>query len=128
MSTRERIGADLQGGTEEARRQAASMMGSARTEKKTASSRENAAKAAEARRGSKWTEEQRAKLREAQSARREREKQERMERGEVVNTAGEKRKPGRPKKEETGTAIDALKRPVGRPKKQAPTITEETPE
>jgi len=89
---------------------------------------ENARQVAESRRGSKWTDEQKAKLREAQSARREREKQERMERGEVVSTAGEKRKPGRPKKEETETAIDAPKRPVGRPKKQAPTITEETPE
>ena len=75
------------------------------------------------------SEEHKAKLREAQTARREREKQERIERGEVVKTvATEKRKQGRPKKAETGTAIDAPKRPVGRPKKQTATITEETPE
>ncbi len=124
METEKRAGASLQGGSEEERRAAASMMGSARTPAKI----EAARKVAEGRRGSKWTEEQKAKLREAQSARREREKQERTERGEVVETTGEKRKPGRPKKAKTETAIDASKRPVGRPKKQAAIITEETPE
>jgi hypothetical protein len=78
----------------DARRLAASLMGRARTAKKVAASRANAARATEARRGQSPSEETKAKLCAAQTARRERERAER---------------------EALGLA-DAPKRPRGRPK------------
>ncbi len=83
------------------------------TEAAQEASRSNGAKSLEVVR----SEEHRAKLREAQAARRERERQERIERGEVQADAAAKRKPGRPKKETSETAVEPPKRPVGRPKK-----------
>ena len=68
----ENAGADLHNSDEEARRQAARMLGSIRTERKAESSRQNAAK----RRGIPLSEEHKAKLREAQRIRWKREKAE----------------------------------------------------
>lgn len=96
------------------------MMGRARTERKTNASRANAAKAAESRIGKTFTAEQRAKLREAQRLRREREAQ---ATGRVVQTA-EKKPVGRPRKVQSeATANDAPKRGRGRPRKgEQPTL------
>ena len=64
------------------------------TEAAQEASRANGAKA----KAVVMSEEHKAKLREAQAARREREKQEKIARGELIPTPDEKRKPGRPKK------------------------------
>lgn len=91
-------GAELHNPDEEARKQAARMLGSIRTERKAESSRQNAAK----RRGVPLSEEHRAKLKEAQRLRRERE-------------------------QATGVAVqNTEKKPVGRPRKTQPEQTTET--
>ena len=73
METADELGSLLRGEDAEARREAARMMGRARSEKKAAASRENGKKG-----GVRVvTEEHREKLRLAQTARRERERQER---------------------------------------------------
>ena len=73
METPDDLGSLLRGEDAEARREAARMMGRARSEKKAASSRENGRKG-----GVRIvTEEHREKLRIAQAARRERERLER---------------------------------------------------
>ena len=99
MGTSDRGGVDLQGGTEEARREAASMMGKAKTERKSASSRANIAKATAARQGKPMSEEHKEKLREAYRIRQEKEWQEKLAQGDLPPEPKEKRKPGRPKKE-----------------------------
>ena len=96
METEKSVGAELQGGSQEERRLAASMMGSAKTERKAASSRANGSKGG----AYPMTEETRAKLREAQAARREREKQEKIAQGLLPLEPQVKRKRGRPKKME----------------------------
>ena len=100
MSTKS-IGAELQGADEEARKQAASLMGKARTEKKSSASRANVTKAQDAIRGKPISEDHKAKLREAQRLRREREKAEWLASGGTFAEPAPKRKPGRPKKSET---------------------------
>jgi (p)ppGpp synthase/HD superfamily hydrolase len=82
----------------ESRREGARLMGSARTEKKAEAARENQQKAVEAWSGASHSEETKAKLREAQKARRERE---RVERGETLAETP-KRGRGRPRKVEQG--------------------------
>ena len=79
MSTIEPIGSQLHGDDPEARKEAARMMGKARTPKKTEATRANIARVNEQKRLFGVSEETRAKLREAQILRREREKQERLE-------------------------------------------------
>ena len=97
MIPQEKIGADLHGDDADARKEAARMMGRARTERKVNASRVNAAKAAESRIGKTFTDEQRAKLKEAQRLRREREAQ------------------------ESGVAVQNPEtKPVGRPRKTHP--------
>jgi hypothetical protein len=96
-------------------REAMRILGSAKTPAKRDAVLENLAKA----NAQPMTEERRQKLRDAQAARRERE---RMAKGVTQETA-EKRSPGRPR---TTAAPDptAPKRPRGRPKKTAsPTDT-----
>ena len=113
MNTEESLGAQMHDADAEARREAARAMGRARTERKIAAARA----VAESRRGVLWTEEQKAKLREAQKERRERERLARLTAGEVEpDTAAEKRPVGRPRKQTTEEGT-APKRPVGRPKK-----------
>ncbi len=75
-------------------RKAMSILGSARTEKKIAAARA----VAESRKGTKWTEEQKQKLRAAQAARREREREE-MEAAGLKEPVKEKRPRGRPRKQ-----------------------------
>ena len=104
-------GAAMHDADAELRRQAARAMGQARTEKKIAAARA----VAESRIGAKWTEEQKANLREKQTERRERERQERAALGLTPAVPVEKKPPGRPRKEQP---VDpAPKRPRGRPKK-----------
>src|SRR5437879_4878578 len=91
-------------------RQAMSIIGRARTEKKIAAARATAA----SRRGSTWTEDQKEKQKEAQAARREREKQERIALGLAETDPTEKKRPGRPR---TRPIEEGPKRPRGRPKK-----------
>lgn len=74
MDTEHSIGQVMHGDDAESRREAARMMGKARTEKKIAASRANVVRASEANRGKSPSEETRQKLREAQAARRERER------------------------------------------------------
>lgn len=109
MSTKS-IGAELQGADEEARSQAASLMGKARTEKKISASRANVTKAQDAIRGKPISEDHKAKLREAQRLRREREKAEWLASGGSSTESDPKRKPGRPKKtdapQEAYTSVD----------------------
>lgn len=106
------IGANLQGGSEDSRKEAARLMGRARTERKVVSGRENMAKA----RLRLADEDVRAKLREAQKARRERELAERVASGIVETT--EKKPVGRPRKQADPQAEATPKRGRGRPKKQ----------
>ena len=83
----------------EIRRQAARAMGSARTERKKTASVENGKKGG----AHAFTEETREKLRAAQAARRERERQEKATLGPIP-PAVPKRKTGRPKKQTEGDA------------------------
>jgi hypothetical protein len=76
-------------------RQAMSVIGRARTEKKIAAARATA----EARKGKPLSEEHKAKLKESQRLRREREKEERAALG--LDAPQEKKPRGRPKKTET---------------------------
>ena len=94
-------------------RQAMSIIGRSRTERKQAASRVNGAKAKD----TVQSEEHKAKLRDAQAARRERERQERAALG--LTAAPVAKKPvGRPKTNPDVPAAD--KKPRGRPKtKQA---------
>jgi hypothetical protein len=108
-------GAALHSDDDAARSEAARLMGKSRTEAKVTAARANVAKAAEARRGKPMSEEHRQKLREAYQARR-------MAQGldTVPAEPTEKRRPGRPRKQETpeeGTAEPAVKRGKGRPRK-----------
>jgi hypothetical protein len=93
----------------EQRREAARLMGSAKTERKVAAARA----VAESRRGQKWSEEAKAKLREAQQARRERERQEQTLSG-LASVPTEKKPVGRPR---TRPVEETPKKPRGRPKK-----------
>ena len=125
MDTMNAPGRDLHSEDENARKSAASTMGKARTEKKIAAARATA----ESRRGVKWTDEQKAKLRESQAARREREAQERAALG-LDAAPTEKKKAGRPAKIKPEVEA-AAPRPRGRPKKQSAgntTIGLETPQ
>ncbi|MCW3050852.1 MAG: hypothetical protein JWN14_22 [Chthonomonadales bacterium] len=81
---------------EEILRQARSILGSIKTEKKTASSRANIVHATEARTGATLSEEHKQKLREAQAARRQREKAQR----DAAAPPAPKRPRGRPRKQE----------------------------
>ena len=81
---------------EEILRQARSILGSIKTEKKTASSRANIVHATEARTGATLSEEHKQRLRIAQAARRERERAER----EAISPPAPKRQRGRPKQQE----------------------------
>jgi hypothetical protein len=118
MDTPETPGKALNSDDPEARREAGRLMGSARTERKIAAARA----VAESRRGVKWTEEQKARLRAAQQARRERERRERLESDQTMPVK-EKRPVGRPRTRPT-LDEDTPKRPVGRPKKpqEAPDV------
>ena len=108
MST-EKIGANLRAEDSEARSFAAQMLGSVRTERKTATSRANAAKATEARRGKPMTEEHKAKLRQAYLARRE---------AQGITTEAKQARPvGRPRKEPPADGTTTPKRGRGRPRK-----------
>lgn len=107
------IGANLQGGDEEARKKAASMMGKARTERKYAAAVANAQK----RKGKPLSEEHKAKLREAQQERREREQVERAALGLDAAEGTEKKPVGRPRKATTAGDTHSPKRGRGRPKK-----------
>ncbi len=80
---------------EEIVRQAMSIIGSIKTEKKTAASRATVVHATEARTGATLSEEHKERLRVAQAARRERERAERAASGIVT---APKRPRGRPKK------------------------------
>jgi hypothetical protein len=93
---------------EEAIRQAMSIIGSRKTERKIESALENVAKA----NATPMTEERRERIRQAQSARRERE---RAEAAANPAPAKEPKRMGRPPKPRDP---DAVKRPRGRPKKQ----------
>ena len=97
-------------------------MGKARTEKKVAASRVNASRAAESRRGVPVSDEHKAKLKAAQQARREREKQERAALG-IAPAIVEKKKTGRPAKVKPEQDSAAEKRPRGRPKRQDAQLT-----
>ena len=110
----EKSGAALHGEDEAARSEAARMMGRARTERKAQAARLNGAK-------NTFTDETRAKLREAQAARRERERQERAAAG-IVEVVKEPKKPGRPAKIKPDVEAQP-KRPRGRPKKQNEQMT-----
>lgn len=100
--------------SEEARREAARAMGSAKTPRKTSTSRANMTRINEQRRAEGISEELRAKLRQKQQERRERE---RAALGLITEPA-EKRPPGRPRKEQPADVDPAPKRGRGRPKKQ----------
>lgn len=131
MIPQEKIGADLHGDDADARKEAARMMGRARTERKVNASRANAAKAAESRIGKTFTDEQRVKLKEAQRLRREREQAAREASGVAVPSA-EKRPPGRPRKvqpEQTTETAPQPQRGRGRPRKaEQATLPMETPQ
>lgn len=89
----------------EARRQAAAMMGSARTARKTAAARLNVARATEARRGKPMSEEHKAKLRASYQARNRQEIADRED--GTTEQAQESNRSGRPKQqgeEEAGQA------------------------
>lgn len=88
-------GASLHDDDEAARREAARLMGSVRSERKAAAVRENGKKGG----AHEFTEATRAKLRDAQAARRERERQER-EAAEVGIPPAPKAKRGRPRKQQ----------------------------
>ena len=83
---------------EELIRRAMSAIGRRTSERKTAAARANAEK----RRGQPLSEEHKAKLKEAQAARRERERSEQVASGMASPEPQEKRKPGRPRKSEPG--------------------------
>jgi len=121
----EKHGAALHDADAERRKEAARALGSARTEKKIAAARA----VAESRRGSKWTDEQKANLREVQRIRREREQAERIANGATLPEAKEKKAIGRPKKVQSADAAiigaDSPKRGRGRPRKSEAAI--ETP-
>jgi hypothetical protein len=108
-------GADMHGDDPEARREAARLMGKARSERKIQAARA----VAESRRGTKWTEEQKAQLRIAQAARRERERLAREAAGAGAVVGTEKQRPGRPRTRPETADPDAPKRGPGRPRKQA---------
>ena len=105
---------------EEAIRQAMSILGARRTDRKIESATKNIARANAA----PMTEERRAKIREAQQARRERERA--ALGADAVPT--EKRPPGRPRKQqEAGSVADcdtAPKRGRGRPRKKLTQMTD----
>lgn len=104
------IGADLQGGDAEARTEAARTLGSIRTERKSESSRANAAKATEARKGKPMSDAHKEKLRLAYHAR--------MEATDKTAQTTDKKPVGRPRKVQTeATANDTPKRGRGRPRK-----------
>lgn len=90
------------------RREAARELGSARTEKKAEAARQNAA----LRRGKPLSDEHKEKLRQAQAARREREK---ALADSDVTAVVEKRPTGRPRTRPIAETTE--KRPVGRPRK-----------
>jgi|SRR5579884_1763753 len=114
MDTIQTPGQALHSDEADARSEAARMLGRVRSERKAAAARANGAKGGT----HAFTEETRAKLRAAQQARRERERQARTAETPPV----EKRPVGRPK---TRPVVEsAEKRPVGRPRKQA-TLLEE---
>ena len=92
--------------------QVMSALGSSRSEKKLGAVRENIRKAHAA----PMTEERRQKIREAQAARRERERLERSALG--LTATAPKRDRGRPPKPVDPDAATAPKRGRGRPKKQ----------
>ena len=94
-------------------RQAMSVIGSRKTPRKSESSRGNIGRVNELRQTEGFPEETRAKLREAQKVRRERE---RIEKGAAQETTEAKRAPGRPRKPVDPNA--AAPQPRGRPKKQ----------
>ena len=95
-------------------RQAMRVIGSRKTPRKSESSRGNIGRVNELRQTEGFPEETRAKLREAQKVRRERE---RIEKGTTLETTTAKRAPGRPRKTPEPDTLEP-KRPRGRPKKQ----------
>ncbi|GDX40805.1 hypothetical protein LBMAG21_10970 [Armatimonadota bacterium] len=103
-------GANLQGGDTDARTEAARMLGSIKTERKTETSRANAAKATEARKGKPMSDAHKEKLRQAYQARR-------IASGVAVQPA-DKKPVGRPRKAQAeAIANDTPKRRRGRPRK-----------
>lgn len=107
---------------EELIKRAMSVMGSRKTERKTASSRANITAVNERNQLHGFPEATREKLRQAQQARRQREREAKSLSGNGDDGAvKEKRPPGRPR---TRSAEQTPKRGRGRPRKQA----EETPE
>lgn len=108
-------GAVMHDADAERRKEAARAMGQARSERKREAVRQNGLLGG----AYPMTPETKEKLRAAQSARREREKQERDALGLTSGVSAEKKSPGRPRKE---PPVDAApKRPRGRPKKTADT-------
>ena len=117
MSTKETAGGLLHSDDAEARREAARMLGSAKTEKKTAHCRA----VAESQKGKKRSPEVVARIRAGVQSRRERVRLERLALG-LVEEPTEKKPPGRPRtRPEADTT--AGKRSVGRPKKSVASET-----
>ena len=102
------------------RKQAAAVMGAARTERKSSASRENIKVATEARRGKPMSEEHKAKIAATRQA------QEAARKQAAPVEGAEKKGPGRPRKEAPGVKAANVvpneeagaKRGRGRPKKQ----------
>lgn len=92
METQEKPGRDMHSGNEEARRLAASLMGSATTERKREAVRANVAKATAARTGKPMSEEHKQKI---ADARRKQEQERKQQAGAQEPT--ERRRAGRPK-------------------------------
>lgn len=114
MSTPETPGALLHGADADARREAARLMGQATSEKKAAAARATAA----ARKGAKWTEEQKENLRKRRAELREQKLQAAGEAGATPSVAVEKKRPGRPRKEPADVEPTGERRGRGRPRKQ----------
>lgn len=117
METPKGLGQRLQSEDIEARREAARILGQSKSERKTASSRENGKKSLLSSKVGTHivTEEMRAKMSAAQKARWERVRRE----AGITSQPKEKRPPGRPRTRPVPDP-DAPKRPVGRPKKATP--------
>ena len=112
MDTENTAGQVLHSDDPDARRQAAALMGAARTERKSQSSRENVKAATEARRGKPMSEEHKAKIAATRLA------QEAARKQAAPAVASEKKPPGRPRKERADVEPIGEKRGRGRPRKQ----------
>ena len=113
MDTENTAGQALHSDDPDARRQAAALMGAARTERKSQSSRENVKAATEARRGKPMSEEHKAKI----AATRLAQEAARKQAAPVIANV-EKKPPGRPRKDHADVETAGEKRGRGRPRKQ----------